>query len=95
MKHRFAVLEEGSRPRIFKVPVSQSARLVNEFPDRKVEIFETLPDAKAAALALIERIRANTRPRAAMFSIKPTNEDDELRKLVSELSEDRVETYFF
>ena len=95
MKLRFAVLDEGSRPRILKVPVNQSARLVNEYSDRKVEIFETLGGAKQAALALVDRIRANARPRITAISTEAEDEDEELRRSLSELSEDQVERFYF
>ena len=95
MEHRFAVLTEGSRPKVFKVPFNQTARLVNEFPDRKVEIFETLNDAKNVALALVGRAEANAKPKFAMFSTQPSPEDQELRRMLSALTEDRVERYNF
>jgi hypothetical protein len=95
MNHRFAVFNEESKPRIYKVPVHQPARLVNQYPDRKVEIFETLGGAKQAALALIDTIKSNARPKFAKFSIQPEPEDDELRRSLSELSEDRVENFYF
>ena len=95
MNHRFAVLNEGSKPKIFKFPISQTARLVNQYPDRNVEIFETLGSAKEAALALMDRIKANANPRAAIYSLRPEPEDDELRRGLSDLSEDRVERFRF
>ncbi len=95
MEHRFAVLNEGSRPKVFKVLFNQTARLVNEFPDRKVEIFETLNDARNVALALVGRAEANAKPKFAMFAVQPNPEDQELRRMLSELTEDRVERYNF
>ncbi len=95
MSHRFAVLNEGSKPKIFKFPIGQTARLKNQYPDRKVEIFETLGSAKEAALALMDRIKANANPRVAMYSFRPAPEDEELRRGLSDLSEDRVESFRF
>jgi hypothetical protein len=95
MERRFAVLDEGAKPRIYKVPVNQTARLINEFPFRKVEIFESLNEAKEAALAIADRARANGKPKISLFDTRRTAEDDELRKALSELTEDRVETYHF
>lgn len=95
MNDRFAVFNEGSKPKIFKVPIGQTARLVNQYPDRKVEIFETLGSAKEAALALMVRIKANANPRAAIYSLRPEPEDDEFRKGLTNLSEDRVERFRF
>jgi hypothetical protein len=95
MQHRFAVLEEGTKPRIFKVPVNQTARLVNEFPDRDVEVFEALNDAKQAALAIIIRREAAVRPSITNFSNQPRPENQALRESLAELTEDSCETYYF
>ncbi len=95
MEQRFSVLDEGAEPRIYKVPIYQTARLINEFPFRKVEIFETLSDAKEAALAIISHAEASGNPSTAMFSKPATPQNEELRKAVSELTEDRVERYYF
>jgi hypothetical protein len=95
MEQRFAVLDEGAKPRVYKVPIYQTARLINEFPFRNVEIFETLNDAREAALALVERVEAIAKPSIAMFSMPATSQNEELRKALSELTEDRVERYYF
>ena len=95
MEQRFVVLVEGSKPKIYKIPVNQTARLINGIPGRKVEVFETLNDAREAALALVERAKANAKPGIAMFSILPDPEIAELLKTLSELTEDRVERYYF
>ncbi len=95
MKQRFVVLAEGAKPKIYKLPINQTARLINEIPDGKVEVFETLNDARAVALALVERAKANAKPRIAMFSIGPNPENEELLKTLSELTEDRVQRYHF
>lgn len=44
MEQRFAVLAEGAKPKIYKLPVNQKARLINEIPGWAVEVFETLTD---------------------------------------------------
>ncbi len=95
MEQRFAVLDEGAKPRIYKVPINQTARLINEFPFRKVEIFETLNDAKEAALAIVSRAEASAKPSIAMFSKPATSPNEELREALLELTEDRVERYYF
>ena len=95
MIQRFAVLDEGSKPRIYKVAVNQTARLINEIPGRRVEVFETLNDARKAALALLERAKANARPGIAMFSIQSNPEEEALVRSLSELTDDRVERYPF
>ena len=100
MEQRFAALGEGAHTRIYKLPVNRIARLINEFPLRKVEIFETLNGAKNAALAIASRVQAKGNPKISMFATRPTPQrptpqNEELRKTLSKLTEDRVETYYF
>ena len=95
MEQRFSVLDEGAKPRIYKVPIYQTARLINEFPFRKVEIFETLSDAKEAALAIISHAEASAKSGIAMSSKPATPQNEEMRKALSGLTEDRVERYYF
>jgi hypothetical protein len=95
MNQRFAVLTEGSKPKIYKLPVNQTARLINEIPDRKVDIFETLNGAREAALTLVNLAKEQTRPSIATFSTQPNPEDEKFLRMLSELTEDRVENYYF
>ncbi len=95
MTQRFAVLDEGKKPKIYKVPVNQTARLINEIPGRRVQVFDTLNDARKAALALVERAKANARPGISTFSTQPNPEEEELVRVLSELTDDRVERYPF
>ncbi len=95
MEQHFALLTEGHKPKIYKLPASQSARVINEIPGRKVEIFETLDNARKAALAIIESANANAKPKIGLFASKPASEDEELLKTISELTEDRIERYHF
>ena len=92
MEQRFAVLTEGHKPKIYKLPVSQTARLINEIPGRKVEVFETLDSARKEALAIIESAKENAKPSIGLFAVP---EDQELLKTLSELTEDRIERYLF
>ena len=32
MEQRFAVLDEGAKPRVYKVPIYQTARLIRAYP---------------------------------------------------------------
>ncbi len=95
MEQRFAVLDKGATPRIYKVPVHQTARLINEFPGRKAEVFGTLNDAKEAALAVVSRAEASAKSSIAMFLKPPTTQNEDLRKALLELTETRVERYYF
>ncbi len=93
MEHRFVLFETGSEPEIYKVPLNMTARLVNQYPDRKVAVFETLKDATMAALALVERAEAQSRSRVSIFATQPSPESEALRRRFSELTADRVETF--
>ena len=95
MEQRFAVFAEGPKPKIYKLPTNQTARLINEIPGRKVELFETLNDAREAVLALVERAKENAKPSISMYSTQPNPEEEELLRTLSELTEDRVESYRF
>ena len=95
MNQRYALLAEGSRLVNYKVAANQTARLKNEIPGRKVEVFETLSHAKEAALALVEHAKANAKSSITMFSTRPNPEEVKLVRALSELTEDRVERYRF
>ena len=93
MEYRFILMETGPRPEIFKVQLNMTARLINQYPDRKVAIFETLKDATMAALAVIERAELQSRSAISIFATEPSPEIAAMRKRISELTEDRVETF--
>ena len=95
MKQHFALFTEGHKPKIYKLPVCQTARLINENPGRKVEVFESLDSARKAALAIIESTNANAKPKIGLIASKPAPEDKELLKTLSELTEDGIERYLF
>ncbi len=86
MEQRFALFSDGHTPKIYKLPVNQTARLINEFPGRKVEVFETLDSARKAALATIM---------SALNASKPAPDDKGILKTLLELTEDRIEKYLF
>ncbi len=92
MEYRFVLLETGPRPEIFKVQLNMTARLVNQYPDRRVAIFETLKDATMAALALIARAEVQSRTGTLTFATGHAPEITALRRRFSELTEDRIET---
>ncbi len=93
MERRFAVLAERATPKIYKLPINQTARLINEVPGRKVEVFETLNDAREAALTLVESAKVNARSGFSIFS--NGSDYEELLKTLSELTEGRIERYYF
>ena len=71
MEHRFVVFDGESEPRIYKVPLNKTARLINDFQNRKPAVFETLKDAKEAALAIVDRAEEKARPNIGMFAARP------------------------
>ena len=95
MEQRFAIIAEGATPKIYKLLLNQTARLINQIPGRKVETFETLNDARAAALALVSHAEASAKPGIVMFSEPGTSQNEKMQKALSELTEDRVEWYRF
>jgi len=95
MEQRFALLSEGATPKIYKLPINQTARLINEVSGRSVEVFETLNDAREAALTLVESAKANARPNISILPNGSDSENEKLLKALSELTEGRVERYYF
>jgi hypothetical protein len=95
MEQRFALVAEGATPKIYKLPINQTARLINEVPGRRVEVFETLNDAREAALNLVERAKANARPSISILSNGLDSDNEKMLKTLSELTEGRVERYNF
>ncbi len=95
MEQRYVLIETGSEPKIYKVALILTARLINEYPDRKVTVFETLKQATMAALASIERAEAQSRSGSAPFPGEPRPGSEALRRRFWELTEDRVESFKF
>ncbi len=93
MEQRIVLLGTESRPEIFKVQLNMTARLVNQYPDRRVAIFETLTEATMAALALIARAEVQSRSGTLTFATGQAPEMAVLRRRFSELTEDRIETF--
>ena len=95
MQQRFFVYVEGSIPRIYRIPVSHTARLLNELADRNPEVFDSLAAAKEAALTII-----NQRPKRKSLAITkssflPSTENEDLRRTIDDLTEDDVERFRF
>ncbi len=90
MEYRFFIIAEGSDPKIYKVPLCQTARLISEFPRQKFAIYETLQDAKEAALMIANR--APTKPKCSIsrFPGRLATKNEDLRMATSKLTEDRV-----
>ena len=93
MEYRFFIIFEGSDPKIYKVPVCQTARLINEFPRQKFTIYETLEDAKQAALMITNRAPAKPKRSTMLFPGQPASENEDLPTTSLKLTEDRVEMF--
>ena len=93
MEYRFFIIAEGFDPKIYKVPVCQTARLISEYPRQTFTIYETLQDAKQAALMIANR--APTKPKCSItqFAGQSAPENEDLRMATLRLTEDRVERY--
>ncbi len=93
MEYRFFIIAKGSDPEIYKVPVCQTARLISEYPSQKFTIYETLLDAKQAALMIANRAPAKSKFRIAQRPGQPANQNEDLRTATLKLTEDRVEKF--
>ncbi len=93
MEQRYVLIETGAEPKIYQVPLIITARLINQYPDRKVTVFETLREATMAALASIERAESQSRSGVTVVAAQPSPGSEALRRRFLELTEDRVETF--
>jgi hypothetical protein len=93
MEYRYFIIAKGSDPKIYKVPVCQTARLISEYPGRKFTIYETLHDAKQAALAIANRAPEKPKCSITQFPGQPASENEDLRTATLKLTEDRVERF--
>ena len=93
MIQRYVVFETGPEPEIYKVPLNRTAQLLNQYADRNGTVFETLQEATAAALAMIARAEEQSRSQISVFSTGPLPEREALRQRISDLTEDRVQTF--
>ena len=93
MGYRFFIIVRGSDPKIYKVPVCQTARLISEYPDQKFKIYENLQDAKRAALMIASRAPAKPKCSITQLPGQLANENEDLRTTTLKLTENRVETF--
>jgi hypothetical protein len=94
MKHRFVVLDRGLESNVYKIAQHLTARLENERGGEKIEVFESFPDAKEAALVIVSRYGEASKKSTRSFSTKKNPRFDSLKAQISQLTEDGVETYF-
>ena len=94
MDYRFFIIASGSVPKIYKVPVCQTARLISEYPGRKFAIYETLHDAKQAALVIANRAPEKPKRNITQFLGQPVSENEDLRTATLKLTEDSAERFY-
>ena len=90
MDQRYVLFEEWAGPRIYRIPFNQTARVINEYPDRKLQVFDTLMAAKHAALVIVDRTAQAPKRSFAAFLPHSNPQNVELRRTISELSEHTV-----
>ena len=95
MTTRFVVVDHGLDTNVYKINANQTARLKNEFGNEGIELFDDLEQAKQAALAILGRYEeASKEASRRSFSFQSDNRLDSLKRSLSDLTEDRVETFF-
>ena len=94
MSTRFVVVDHGLDTGVYKIATHQTARLLNEFGKENIEIFDSLEAAREAALQIICRYdEARTHSRWRV-SFRSNPQVESVKKEISELTVDRVETFF-
>ena len=94
MNWRFVVVDHGLKTGIYKILVNQTARLMNEFGRENIEIFDKLEDAKEVVLLIVKRYEEAAKQNHHQISYRPDPRIEMLRAEMSELTEDRLETFF-
>ncbi len=93
MEYRYFIIAKGSDPKIYKVAVCQTARLISEYPGQKFAIYETLHDAKQAAIVIANQAPEKPKCSITQFPGQPASEIEDLRTATLKLTEDRVERF--
>lgn len=91
---RFVVLDRGLDSEIYKIPAVQSARLANELWDQKFQVFDSLADAKKAAMVIVGRYDDAAQKEGRKFTEKADPRIARLHATLKDLTEDRVQPYF-
>ena len=93
MNWRFVVVDHGLKTSIYKILVNQTARLMNEFGRENIEIFDKLEDAKEVVLLIVKRYEEAAKQNHHQISYRPDPRIEMLRAEMSELTENRLETF--
>ncbi len=94
MNLRFVVLDRGLDSEIYKIPAVQSARLSNELWDQQFEVFDSLADAKKAAMVIVSRYDDAAQKQGSKFTEEADPRIARLHATLNNLTEDRVQPYF-
>ena len=94
MDTRFVVVDQGLDSGVYKMPTNQTARLINEFGNENMEIFDTLEDAKHAVLQIVNRCEEASKRSHRDFSFRANPAVESRKAQISDLTEDQVETFF-
>lgn len=94
MNLRFVVLDRGLDSEIYKIPAVQSARLANELWDQKFQVFDSLADAKNAAMVIVSRYEDAAQKKESNFTEKADPRIARLHATLKDLTEDRVQLFF-
>ncbi len=94
MDQRYVLVKEMTGPKIFWVRWNETARLINEDPSRKMELFETLAAAKGAALSVVDRVAQVPKRGLMEFTGRSERQNAELRRElrreISDLDENTI-----
>jgi hypothetical protein len=94
MSTRFVVVDHGLDTGLYRIDTHQTARLLNEFGKENIEIFDSFEAAREAALLIINRYAEAWTQSQWRFSFRANPQVESLKKEISELTADRVETFF-
>jgi len=95
MDKRYLVFDRGLGTEISRINTNLTARVRNETEGQKLEIFDSLEDAKAATTVIIERYSETLKPKSGMFSTAPKDKARDKLNKIGALTEDDIEDYIF
>ncbi|HEX9770811.1 MAG TPA: hypothetical protein VGA50_16690 [Kiloniellales bacterium] len=94
MSTRFVVVDQGLNTGVYRIHTHQTARLLNEFGNENIEIFDSFEDAREAALLIIGRCDEAWKQSQWRFAFRSDPQIERLKREFSELTADGVETFF-
>ena len=95
MDKRYLVFDRGLGTEISRINTNLTARVRNETEGQRLEIYNSLDEAKAATTVIIERYSASLKPKPGLFSTAPKDKARDRLNQVNALTEDDIEDYIF